>query len=127
MEVVRQFRFSVIAFALLILAILAVSAAVFDWNLAKGVLLGGISGCVVFALWARFAEGVISGNRGSKYAMVLWSFVRLALYGLVLWKGYTYDPEHLRGFMGAVAGLSVLYVVVAIIGYTGWDLKRGSE
>lgn len=127
MEVVRQFRLSVLKLAVPALVALAFAASVFDKNLAKGVLLGGICACAVFALWVRLAEGIISGNRASKYAMVFWSFIRLTLYALVLGKAYYYDPVHWRGFMGAVAGLSVLYVVVAIIGYTGSDLKRGSE
>ncbi|MDQ1256944.1 MAG: hypothetical protein QG656_1544, partial [Candidatus Hydrogenedentes bacterium] len=120
----RRFRWSV---ALTALAVIGVAAAVsffFDAALAKGILIGGVAASVMFLLWTRMAENVLSGNPGSGFAMIPLPFVRLAVYALVLWKAHSFDPEGWMGFTGAVAGLSVVYVVVAVIGYVGPDLRE---
>lgn len=124
MEVVRRFRLSVVLSSLSVIAVMLVLATPFDKALAKGVLLGGVASCAAFWLSARSAEWTLSGNRSASYAIVGWTFIRLVVYAVVLGKAYSYDPDHWRGFFGAVAGLSVIYVMVALIGYTGWDLKR---
>jgi hypothetical protein len=124
---VRQFRWSFALPALAMIGVAAVVCLFFDAALAKGMLLGGVAACAMFLLWTRMAENVLSGNPGSASAMIPLPFIRLAVYALVLWKAHSLDPEGWMGFVGAVAGLSVVYVMVAWIGYAGPDLREVSK
>jgi hypothetical protein len=126
-KVLRRLRFSVIILALPLIAVMALIGAFIDAACAKGTLLGGVAGCAVFLLWIRFTEKALVDNRLGKYVTFISAFFRLGLYALVLGKGYYYDPVHWHGFFGAVAGLAAVYVAVGVVGFTGWDLKRGSE
>jgi len=127
MEVVQRFTRRVTWTSLVLTVALGAVAALFNAALAKGLWLGGVSACAMFLLWARMALRVQSGNRAVSFAIMQLSFVRLAVYALVLWKAHSFDPEGWRGFLGAVAGLSLVYVVTIVIGYTGSDLREASK
>ncbi len=127
MEVVQRFRVSVVMIALGITAVLFFIALFFDASLAKGVALGGVAGSVIFWISARFSEGATSGNGVLKYAIVTIPLIRITVYALVLWKGYTYDPVHWFGFFGVVAGVTVVQMTVVVLGYSGWDLRQSQK
>jgi hypothetical protein len=124
MEVMQQFTRRVFWTSVLIILFCGAGAAVFSLALAKGLLLGGISACLVFLLWARMASRILSCNQPGASAMIPWPFVRFMIYSLVLWRAHSFDPVGWRGFWGAVAGLSVVYIVTAIIGHRGRDLQE---
>ncbi len=114
-----QFARRVVAVSLALTVVLAVMGAIYSLALAKGLLLGGVSASLVFLLWARFASGIMSGNTPMASAMIGLPFIRLAVYALVLWKAYTFDTAGLKGFIGATIGLSIVYLVTAVVGYLG--------
>lgn len=127
MEVVQRFTRRVTTTSLVLAIGLGVIAAPFNLALAKGLWLGGISACALFLLWAQMASRVQSGKWRVSFAMMGLSILRFVIYALVLWKAHSLDPERWMGFIGAVAGLSGVYVVIAAVGYTGRDLQEAPK
>lgn len=105
---------------------LAAGAAGYAWNAAagKGLLLGGITGTLVFLLRARVMSRIAAAGRETlKSSVFAWSLAGWVLYAAALVKGYAMDPAGYRAFFGVAAGLLIVRVVVTILGATGLDLK----
>jgi len=124
MEVVQRFARRVLWTSLVLVAVLGAVAAPWHLALAKGLWLGGGAACGAFLLRVRMASRIQSGNGLVSFAIISASFVRLAMYAVVLWAAHSFDPAGWRGFAGAVAGISVVYVVTVAIGYIGSDLRE---
>jgi len=126
----------VVRYALLATGVTSVLALLLGASGAQGVLLGGISASVLFWISSRGAENALRrvhensvempGMNRVKLAAFGGFAVRMLVYGVALYKGYTLDPAGLRGFWGVAAGLLMVRVAVTIIGVTGLDLKKAS-
>jgi len=93
-----------------------------------GVLVGGVTGVLVFWIIARQAERLaIIGSDKVKGIVYRWTVLRMGLYGLALWKGYDLDTVSYHGVMGAVAGLLIIHFILLFLGLTGLDLKAGGD
>ncbi len=111
--------------ALMVTAVAALIAYVtFEKAAAQGVLMGGIAGILGFWFMAvRLEKRVQKPEQAMKSAVLTWSALRLALYGVVLAKAYTLDPASLRGLVGAVVGLMAIRFAQVFLGFTGLDLR----
>ena len=108
--------------------ILAGCAFLINGKMAQGVLLGGFASTLGFWYTARSFETLdISVTTKVKYRIMLSALLRMAMYGLVLYKAYSLDTVHLLGFWGAAAGLFVIRFGVTIAGFTNWDQERAGQ
>ncbi len=128
MEPLRRFRLICVRVSLIITALAGFGLYKFYPQMAKGVLLGGIGGVLVFWLFAVSLERVANGAepqlRSHAYR---WTFLRLIVYGLVLLKAYTLDTRSLLGLFGAAGGLLIVRAVALVLGLTGLDLEKQEE
>jgi len=124
MRTARVFR--VLAVRGGVLATLALGAlvwGVFGIDAAHGVLLGGIAGTLGFWIMARRLEKFATVRPEKvQSAALTGTFLRLLLYGIVLYRAYTLDPETMRGLIGAVAGILVIRFVAVFMGVFGVGL-----
>ena len=120
-----------VRFSLLLTLVLAAMAyKLVDFNAAKGLAAGGMTGVLVFWIMAYRMEKafvkastVESGKTNSlQSSLALWMPLRMVLYGgALIWAHYLDTVTH-HGVLGAVVGLFIVHVVMAIIGMTGVDL-----
>lgn len=135
-ETVKVFRRLVLRYALGGTGAVALPALFFGVAGAQGVVLGGLTAVLMFWLSSRGAENALrrvhenlvemSGVNRVRLAAIGWVSVRMLVYGVALYRGYTLDPAGLRGFWGVAAGLLMVRVAVTILGVTGLDLKKAS-
>ncbi len=126
METLRRFRVLAVRLSLLVTAIAALAGGLaVDLMVAKAILMGGIAGTLVFWVTALKVERLAILPAGKvKSSAYRWSFLRLAVYVVVLIRGYMMDPEGLRGLLGAAGGILIIRVVLVFLGLTGLDLKQ---
>lgn len=106
----------------------AVVYKVWDPNAAYGVLLGGIAGIVVFWATAVRLEKLAQGPaKVLQWNTRLITILQCVVYAGALYKGYSLDTEHMKGFIGAALGIFVIRGVVLMLGVTGFDLRKGKE
>ncbi len=128
MSTLRTFRLLAVRLALIVTAVLAGVLWPFSPIAAKGLLGGGIAGVLAFWVLALRFEKVAPGQGVHvQYTPLRWAVLRLALFAIVLFWAYTLDRETFHGFGGAAAGLFVMQVVMALLGLTGWDLKKEGD
>lgn len=90
-----------------------------------GLIIGGLTATVAFWFMARGVEKLATMPKGAvQFAAYRWTFMRLGLYGLALYKAYTLDPVTFHGLIAAVGGLMLLRVVLIVVAATGLDLKQ---
>lgn len=120
----RKFRRAAVRVALMLTGIVALAAYGFSGMVAaQGVLLGGLAGSLSFWVMAvRLEKAVTIPRQKVKLAPFGWTAFRLGLYGIVLAKAYTLDPESMHGLMGAVAGILTIHAAQVFLGLTGLDL-----
>jgi len=98
----------------------------FDRTVALGLLMGGVAGVVAFWIVAVRVEKLASGPKRSVYSFSFrWSLIGLAIQAIALWRAFLLDRETMRGMLAAAAGLFIIRLVVAFLGFTGLDLKEG--
>jgi hypothetical protein len=95
-----------------------------DPAFARGFVLGGSVRLVGFCLAVWAAQVAVQSLDRVNWSFRKWVVVRMLCYALALYKAYTFDIVHLRGFWGAVVGLMVVRLAVTLVGITGWDLKN---
>ncbi|MCP4640344.1 MAG: hypothetical protein GY851_07930, partial [bacterium] len=96
----------------------------FSSVIARGVLAGGLGGTLAFWIIAYRAEKLaIAGKNAVKSIKFGGTAFRLGLYAVVLWWGFSLDPETSHGLIGAACGLFIAHLAVVIMGLTGLDLK----
>jgi hypothetical protein len=127
MQAVRRLRALVLRLSMGITVIAAAIASPFSAVVAQSILLGGVAGALGFYVAARY--GPLASLRADrlKFFAIKWSVVRMGIYAVALVKAYRLDPVYLRGFCAAVAGLLATRVVIALVGVTGWDLKKAHK
>ena len=125
MDTLRRFRLFAVRLGLLLTAVLTAAVFPFSQTAAKGLLGGGIAGVLAFWVIAlRFERVAAQKSAGVHSLPLLWSVLRLVFFAVVLYWAYSLDREMFHGFGGAVVGLFLMQLVVALLGLTGWDLKR---
>ena len=128
MEEVRRFRKWIVRVCIITTLFFAGCAFLINVNMAQGVLLGGFASTLGFWYTARSFESLdITATTKVKYRIMLSALLRMAMYGIVLYKAYTLDAVHLFGFWGAVAGLFVIRFGITIAGFTNWDQERADQ
>jgi len=116
-------RIAVAATVVGALALLALSRAA-----AQGFAMGGLAGIITHWLMARQLERLATRQSAGLQSAVLGvSFVRLAIYGVVLARAHYIDPETHHGLLAAAAGVFVMTAVLIVLGITGLDLKKRGE
>ncbi len=116
-----------IALALTLLAALIVYPTV-GRPATVGLLMGGIAGTLVFWVTARQLEKLAMQTDNALYSVpVKWRLAGLAVYAVVLVRGYTLDREGLTGLVAACAGLFAIRVAVVLLGVTGLDLPKEED
>ena len=125
MEPLKRFRMLVVRITLALTAIAGIGGWAFDPTVGKGLLAGGIGGVLAFWLTALTIEKLAVGpkEKARRHAYT-WTAVRLLIYTCVLVRAYTWDPDALRGFLGAAAGLLIVRAVTVTLGLTGLDLAE---
>lgn len=128
MEVVERFKTRVTLTSLALVGVGSVLGAfLIGLAFTKGLLGGGLAACALFLVNVRISQRVVTGNGSFGLYVAFLPMLRLAVYALILWRAYLFDTRHWMGFTGAVIGLSVVYAVSAVVGYTGWDLRKNTE
>lgn len=96
--------------------------------IGMGLLYGGLAGTVTFWILAyrvqKFAEQDPHAIQSEVYR---WTFVRLVIYGVALYRAYTLDTITYHGLFAALAGLFIIRLVLTVLAVTGWDKKRGDS
>ena len=124
----RRFRVASVRLALGAMALLAAAGFFYDPVTAQGVLLGGLGGIIGFWIMAvRLEKLAMIGKGKVKFAVLTWTYLRFALYGVVLFRAYTLDRESYHGLLGAVAGLFIIRFVMVFLGLTGFDVARNES
>lgn len=125
MEPLKQFRLIAVRLSLLVTAIAGFLLLPFNRPAGTGVLLGGIAGIVGFWLVALRLEKVATQSAEKvKLFAYRWTVVRMAIYALALYRGYTLDREKFHGLLGAAGGLLIIRVILVVLGLTGFDLNH---
>ncbi|MFP4173112.1 MAG: ATP synthase subunit I [Candidatus Hydrogenedentota bacterium] len=124
----KQFRLLTVQLTTLATVVCAALALVFDRALAHGVLLGGIAGALSFWLMAR-RIGKVASEAPSKLQSTAfrWTLVRIALYGVVLYRAYTLDVDTGYGLIGAAGGLFLVKLAMILLGAAGLDLTKQAK
>ncbi len=125
MEPLIRMRLIAVRVSLALTMIAAAIGYAFEREIALGILMGGFAGVIAFWALAVHMEKLATASRDRVYWVAFkWSFMRLALYGIALWRAYELDRESLHGLLAAVAGLFVIRLVVVFLGLTGLDLDK---
>ena len=123
-EVFRRFRLIVVRIALLVMAVAAAVAYAIDLAVMKGLLLGGLSGIVMFWIIAVRMEKLSLRTEGRTMGPPLtWRMIELAVYVASLYRAYLLDPERLYAFFAAAGGLFIIRGAVFVVGLTSLDMK----
>lgn len=126
MEPLRRMRLMAVQLALTLTVAAAGVAFLFDKTVALGLLMGGVAGVVAFWIVAVRVERLATGpKRGVYLPAARWSFIRLVIYAVTLWRAYVLDRETMRGLFAGAVGLLIIRLVVVFLGLTGLDLKQG--
>ncbi len=124
----RRFRVASVRLALGAMVFLAAAAFFYDPVTAQGVLLGGLAGIIGFWIMAvRLEKLAMIGEGKVKFSVLTWTYLRFALYGVVLFRAYTLDRESYHGLLGAVAGVLIIRFVIVFLGLTGFDMARSES
>ena len=122
MDLLKEFRLAVVRYTLLLSVI--VSGTTWYWSpvVAKGVLMGGIAGALGFWIVGKNVQKLASPDATQlQSSAIKWTLVRLSLYALAIYKGYTLDREFHHGFIAAVAGIFFVQVVMIVLAFTRLD------
>jgi len=123
-----RFRLLAIRFTLLLTFLAAGIAYPFNPILAKGLLIGGVSGAIAFWLNVRNAEKLAFMPRAKVNSSVYRStLIRMVLYALGFYWAFTLDRETMHGLLGALAGMFAIQIVLIFLGLTGFDLKEETQ
>lgn len=124
----KQFRLLTVQLTTLATVVFAALALVFDRTLAHGVLLGGVGGALSFWLMARQFSKVASEDPSTLQSTAFrWMIVRIAIYGVILYRAYTLDTDTGYGLIGAVGGLFLVKLAMILLGAAGLDLTRQAK
>ena len=125
LQPLRRFRLAAVRFALVLIAVLAVAAWFVSKAAVQGLLLGGLGGLLGFWIIAVRFEKLANMAPGQvKFAALTWTSFRFLLYGVVLYRAYTLDSDHLHGLVSALVGLLVIRFVLIFMGVTGMALTN---
>jgi hypothetical protein len=120
----RKFRHAAVRLALVISLLAAGVTFPFHRVAAQGVLLGGFAGVLGFWIIAvRLQKLALKPHQNVKFAALTMTAWRFALYGVVLYRAHTLDPEGHTALLGAMGGIMVIRIVLIYLGLTGVDLK----
>jgi len=124
-DTLKRFRLLSVRLALLVTAIGAGIVFPISRPAAQGLLMGGIGGVLTFWIMAVRIEKLaqLPPNKLKSKSFV-WTLVRCAVYGVILWQAYLLDTETMRGFIAAAAGIFIIRLVVVFIGITGLDMRK---
>ena len=118
----------VVRIALLVTAVAAALAYAVDLAVMKGLLLGGLSGILMFWIIAVRMEKLSLRTEGRAMGPpVTWRMIELAVYLAALYRAYLLDPERLYAFFAAAGGLFIIRGAVFFIGLTSLDMPRRDE
>lgn len=121
----RRFRLTAVRIALALTALGAAATFLLSRAAAQGVLMGGIAGVLGFWIIAVRLEKLAKlGGEKVNFAVLTWTTLRFALYGVVLYRAFTLDRETMHGLLGAAGGLFIIRFVLMFMGFTGIDLKH---
>ncbi len=122
----RHFRLLIVRLSLIATGLIALGLYLWvDTPAALGMLLGGIGATLAFWLMARQVEKLASIPQDKiQLATYRWTFIRLFIYGLVLYRAYTLDEETYHGLMAALGGLLLHRAILIFVAATGLDLKQ---
>lgn len=127
MESLRRLRLMSVKLGL---AAAVVSSAIlyyFNPIAARGLLLGGVAGTLVFWIVAYRAEKLASAD-GDQLQFPGFSFryalLRFSVYILALGRAYYIDPERYHAFIAAAIGLFIIRFVLVFLAFTEMDLKE---
>lgn len=81
-----------------------------------GALLGGFAGALGFwSMSVRLERVAIVKPDRLALAATIWTYYRLAIYGVFLFIAYRLDQTNLHGFMGGIGGLLVTRLVLTFV------------
>lgn len=122
----KHFRLMTVRLSLIATGIAAIGLYLWgDRPAAMGMLLGGIGGTLAFWLMATRVEKLATIPKESiQLAAYRWTFFRLIIYGLVLYRAYTLDPDEYHGLFAAFGGLLLHRAILIFVAITGLDLKQ---
>lgn len=127
METLIRFRRAFAGGSCLATMPVAAVACLFGLPAAVGVLLGSGAGTLAFWATARSAGIAVASPNALKSSLRIWGLLRFLLYALAFAAAYRLDRVKCSGLIGAVGGLLIPFVVMLILGITGWDLKKSAE
>lgn len=128
LEPIRRFRLMAVRGTVLLTAIVAVAAYLYDPRAGQGVLLGGIAGVLGFWIIAvRLEKIVLQNPEKVQFAALTLSTLRFALYGVVLYKTFTLDRENYTGLIGGVIGIMLIRFVLVVVAVLGLDQRNRSS
>ncbi len=129
MESLVTFRLFAVRIAMMLTVVAAILVyALFGRAASIGLLMGGLSGTLVFWVTARRLEKV--ARQGSNMIVSVpptWRVAGLLVFALVLARAYTLDREGLSGLIAAAVGLFIVRIAAVVLGVTGLDLPKEEE
>lgn len=128
-DVIKRFRIFAVVLSLGVTILSAAAGFLLAQRvIALGLLYGGLSGTVTFWILAlrvqKFAEQDPHTIQSEVYK---WTFVRLAIYGIALYRAYILDTITFHGLFAALAGLFIIRLALIVLAVTGWDKKKGDS
>jgi len=124
-ESLKQFRLAVVRYTLLLSLVVAIATWFWSPVIAKSVLMGGIAGTIGFWITGRNVEKLASpGATQLQSFAIKWTFVRLFLYALAIYKAETLDRDSHQGLVAAVVGIFFVQIVMITLAFTGLGSTR---
>ncbi len=129
MNPLPTFRMFAVRISLMLTLVAAIIVyPVFGRVASVGLLMGGLAGAIVFWFTARQVEKLAIQFGNAVYSIPMkWRVAGLAVYAVVLVRGYTLDKEGFVGLFSVAAGLFMIRLAMVILGITGLDLPKEEE
>ena len=125
MEALKRLRIYCVRLSILATIVLTVLVwALWGRTIGLGLAMGGLGGTLAFWLLALRAEklATLPPDKVQSWALQ-YTFFRLLIYALVLYRAYSLDPEFMHGLFAAAGGLFIVRLAIIFLAFTGLDLK----
>jgi hypothetical protein len=124
-DTLKTFRLAVVRYTLLLTFAATGIAWIWSSVVAKGLLMGGMAGAVGFWITGRNIQKLASPETAQVQSFAIkWTFVRLLLYALAIYRAYTLDREHYYGLLAAVIGIFFVQAVMIGLAFTSLGNTR---
>ncbi|MBI1318729.1 MAG: hypothetical protein GC168_07245 [Candidatus Hydrogenedens sp.] len=125
MEALVRFRLMVVRWSLVLVALAAAGCYLWEKKVGLGLAMGGLGGVLAFWILARRVEKFAQVTPAQVHSEAVKGMVlRMAVYGVVLWRAWSLDPVGRLPLFAAVAGILIPRLVLYFLALTNIDLGK---